>query len=170
VASRLEARGLSPRILNAVRHHEEAMIISRAGERGTVTVATNMAGRGTDIRLGEGVSALGGLHVIATECHESDRIDRQLFGRSGRQGDPGSARAFASLEDELLTRFFPGPVLRGLGASLRTRLPGAEILCERAVAVAQGAAGAQAFKRRRAVLKMDGWLEDSLSFARGEVG
>ncbi|HKP96417.1 MAG TPA: hypothetical protein VJ385_11735 [Fibrobacteria bacterium] len=170
VASRLEARGLSPRLLNAVRHHEEAMIIARAGERGTITVATNMAGRGTDIRLGEGVAALGGLHVIATECHESDRIDRQLFGRSGRQGDPGSARAFASLEDDLLARFFPGPVLRGLDASLRGRLPGAEALCDRAVALAQGAAGSQAFKRRRAVLKMDGWLDDSLSFARSEVG
>lgn len=89
-------------VLNASRHTEEAAIVARAGEPGRVTVATNMAGRGTDIKLGEGVTKLGGLHVIGTELHDSQRIDRQLYGRCARQGDPGSVQQFMSLEDEVL--------------------------------------------------------------------
>jgi preprotein translocase subunit SecA len=89
-------------VLNAEQNEGEADVIARAGQPGTVTVATNMAGRGTDIKLGPGVAAAGGLHVIGTERHEAERIDRQLSGRAGRQGDPGSAQFMLSLEDQLL--------------------------------------------------------------------
>lgn len=98
----LRAAGIDHEVLNAHQEQREAEIIARAGEVGRVTVATNMAGRGTDVRLGAGLRELGGLHVILTEMHDSARIDRQLVGRSGRQGDPGSFRYFLSLEDELL--------------------------------------------------------------------
>jgi preprotein translocase subunit SecA len=92
-------------VLNAKYHQQEAEIVARAGQRGAVTIATNMAGRGTDIKLGEGISELGGLHVLATERHESRRIDRQLRGRCARQGDPGSSHFFISLEDDLMRLF-----------------------------------------------------------------
>ncbi|HEX4278119.1 MAG TPA: hypothetical protein VHZ74_22350, partial [Bryobacteraceae bacterium] len=92
-------------VLNARHDEREAAIIAQAGERGAVTVSTNMAGRGTDIRLGEGVTKLGGLYVIGTNKHESRRIDNQLRGRAGRQGDPGSSRFFISLEDDLMVRY-----------------------------------------------------------------
>ena len=101
----LENAGLPHEVLNARQDEKEAEIIKNAGQRGQITVATNMAGRGTDILLGEGVAELGGLHVIATERHDARRIDRQLFGRCGRQGDPGSCQAILSLEDELLLKF-----------------------------------------------------------------
>lgn len=102
-------RGLPHRLLNARQDQEEAEILAQAGQRGQITVATNMAGRGTDIVLGPGVRELGGLHVIATERHEARRIDRQLFGRCARQGDPGSCQSFASLEDDLLAAFLDSP-------------------------------------------------------------
>ena len=92
-------------MLNAKHHEKEAEIISRAGQRGAVTISTNMAGRGTDIVLGEGVVALGGLYVIGTERHESRRIDNQLRGRAGRQGDPGFSKFYVSLEDDLMRLF-----------------------------------------------------------------
>jgi preprotein translocase subunit SecA len=112
--------GLPHRVLNARQDKEEADIIAQAGTAGCITVATNMAGRGTDIRLEEGVAELGGLHVMATERHESGRIDRQLFGRCGRQGDPGSCEAYVSLEDELATVYLSRPV-RGLAGLLLGR-------------------------------------------------
>jgi preprotein translocase subunit SecA len=103
ILSRLLAeRGIKHSVLNARHIAKEAEIVAQAGQRGKVTVATNMAGRGTDIRLGEGVAELGGLHVICTELHESQRIDRQLIGRCGRQGDPGTYRQFLALDDEIL--------------------------------------------------------------------
>ena len=105
LASLLEERDIDHRILNARQDAEEADIIGQAGQEGQVTVATNMAGRGTDIRLGPGVAELGGLHVLATEYHDARRIDRQLFGRCGRQGDPGSYEMIASLEDYFLKSF-----------------------------------------------------------------
>src|SRR5699024_8274598 len=92
-------------VLNARNHYREAGIIENAGQRNAVTIATNMAGRGTDIKLGEGVVELGGLAVIGTERHESRRIDNQLRGRSGRQGDPGMSQFYLSMEDELMRRF-----------------------------------------------------------------
>jgi preprotein translocase subunit SecA len=102
LADRLAARGIEPVILNAKHVAREAEIVAVAGQQGKVTVATNMAGRGTDIRLGPGVQELGGIHVICTELHEAQRIDRQLIGRCGRQGDPGTYRQFLSLDDEIL--------------------------------------------------------------------
>jgi len=101
----LTKRGIKHNVLNAKNHAREAEIIAQAGQKGAVTIATNMAGRGTDIKLGEGVKELGGLAVIGTERHESRRIDNQLRGRSGRQGDPGVTQFYLSLEDELMRRF-----------------------------------------------------------------
>ena len=101
----LKKEGLIHSVLNAKYHQQEAEIVSRAGQRGAITIATNMAGRGTDIKLGEGVPAVGGLHVLGTERHESRRIDRQLRGRCSRQGDPGSSHFFISLEDDLMRLF-----------------------------------------------------------------
>ena len=97
--------GVKHNVLNAKNHGREAEIILEAGQKGSVTIATNMAGRGTDIKLGEGVIEVGGLAVIGTERHESRRIDNQLRGRSGRQGDPGVTQFYLSLEDELMRRF-----------------------------------------------------------------
>ena len=101
----LKRKGIPHSVLNAKQHQSEAEIVARAGQRGAVTIATNMAGRGTDIKLGEGMKELGGLHIIGTERHESRRIDLQLRGRSGRQGDPGSSVFYLSLEDDLMRLF-----------------------------------------------------------------
>ena len=101
----LKKAGLKHEVLNAKNHEREAEIIAHAGEKGAITLATNMAGRGTDIKLGEGVRELGGLYVIGTERHESRRIDNQLRGRAGRQGDPGTSQFFVSFEDDLMRRF-----------------------------------------------------------------
>jgi preprotein translocase subunit SecA len=114
LAKLLDARGLEYQILNANHIEAEAEIVSLAGLPGKITVSTNMAGRGTDIKLGEGVSDLGGLHVICTEMHDASRIDRQLIGRCGRQGDPGTFRQYLSLDDDLL--------LAGLGPKKSKKL------------------------------------------------
>ena len=114
LAELLTKVGIPHNILNAYNIAEEAEIVERAGERGRVTVATNMAGRGTDIKLGEGVKELGGLHVICTELHDSARIDRQLAGRCGRQGDPGTVQQYLSMDDEIL--------LNGLGPKRAERM------------------------------------------------
>jgi preprotein translocase subunit SecA len=119
----LQAKGIEHEILNANRIDEEAEIVARAGQRGRVTVSTNMAGRGTDIKLGEGVKELGGLHVICTEMHDSGRIDRQLRGRCGRQGDPGTFRQYLSLDDELLLTAY-GPEKADKYEALGERLAG----------------------------------------------
>jgi len=169
LSSLLTGAGLPHQVLNAVRHREEAAVVARAGDRGAVTIATNMAGRGTDIRLPEGVTRLGGLHVIATECHESHRIDRQLFGRCARQGDPGSARSFVSMEDDLMVRFLPEVARAAIRGQLERAVPGSVWMARRAVAWAQRTAQRDAFERRRSVLKMDTWLDDSLSFAPRDV-
>jgi len=105
LARMLKRNNIPHNVLNAKQHQSEAEIVARAGQRGAVTIATNMAGRGTDIKLGEGIKELGGLHIIGTERHESRRIDLQLRGRSGRQGDPGSSRFYLSLEDDLMRLF-----------------------------------------------------------------
>jgi preprotein translocase subunit SecA len=107
LSQRLHAVGIPHQVLNAKQHEQEAKVVEMAGHSGRVTIATNMAGRGTDIKLGPGVADAGGLHVLGTERHEARRIDRQLEGRSGRQGDPGSAQFFLSLEDELLEGLGP---------------------------------------------------------------
>ena len=165
LARRLRERDLGFNLLNAIHHGEEARIVAEAGLQGRITIATNMAGRGTDIKLGPGVAGIGGLHVLATERHESGRVDRQLFGRSARQGDPGSAQAFLSLEDELFLRFLPGQWLRQwLMALVHVRYPGSRMLTSRMVRCAQFNAQRQASKQRRSVLKMDTWIDDSLAF------
>src|SRR5437016_1478270 len=105
LSRRLRDRDLPHEVLNARNDEREAAIVARAGERGAITISTNMAGRGTDIQLGDGVTALGGLYVIGTNRHESRRIDNQLRGRSGRQGDPGCSRFFVSLEDPLMVKY-----------------------------------------------------------------
>jgi preprotein translocase subunit SecA len=102
LSKRLKAAGIDHQVLNARQHDQEAKIVAQAGFHGRVTIATNMAGRGTDIKPADEVLLAGGLHVIGTERHEALRIDRQLIGRAGRQGDPGTAQFFISLEDELL--------------------------------------------------------------------
>lgn len=114
----LERSGVPHEVLNAKNHQREAKIIAKAGQKKAVTIATNMAGRGTDIKLGTGVTELGGLHVIGTERHEARRIDNQLRGRSGRQGDPGSSQFFVSLEDDLM-RIFSGERVKLLMDRLR---------------------------------------------------
>jgi preprotein translocase subunit SecA len=164
LADMLSERGLAYNLLNAVRHKEEARIVAAAGEKDRITLATNMAGRGTDIKLGRGVADIGGLHVIATERHESGRIDRQLFGRCARQGDPGSAQAFMSVDDELIRRFVPAWMRRRLKSAVAIKGPGARFLAQMAIARAQRAAQRMAFRQRRSVLKMDTWLEEALSF------
>lgn len=113
ISSLLKRKGVPHQVLNAKYHEKEAEIVSHAGEFGMVTIATNMAGRGTDIKLGEGVVEVGGLKIIGTERHESRRIDNQLRGRSGRQGDPGSSRFYISLEDDLM-RIFGSERLQGI--------------------------------------------------------
>ncbi len=127
LSAALDAAGHAHVVLNARQDADEAAIVARAGQPGAITVATNMAGRGTDIKLGPGVAAAGGLHVILTEFHESSRIDRQLYGRAGRQGDPGSCEAVVSLDDELFVNYAATPrrLLAGLPHSRNGALWGA---------------------------------------------
>ena len=162
----LGERGLEARVLNVTRLKEEAEIVALAGEPGGVVIATNMAGRGTDIKLGRGVAALGGLHVLATERHESGRVDRQLFGRAGRQGDPGSAQAWVSVEDELIRRYLPRAAREALNFALHARPRGWEAAAHSAFALTQKRAQTLAARQRQAVLRSDTWLEESLSFAQ----
>ncbi len=153
VSNRLAAKGRVHRVLNATQTAQEASIVAEAGQKGTITVATNMAGRGTDIKLARGVTELGGLHVIATEPHGSGRVDRQLFGRAARQGDPGSAQMFTSAEDDLFVRH--ANVLR---KSWRTIGP------RRLINIAQARAERLARFNRKQVLKSDDWMDQSLPF------
>jgi preprotein translocase subunit SecA len=155
----LRAQGFDHEVLNAVRHAEEAEIVAAAGQPGRITIATNMAGRGTDIVLGDGVAAAGGLHVLATERHESPRVDRQLYGRAGRQGDPGSARTIAALTDEVVRRY-AGP-LQWLGRLAGPARAGVFRLAQRK-------AQAMAARRRRQVMRSDETYEESLGFAGQE--
>jgi preprotein translocase subunit SecA len=165
LAGMLSERGLEYNLLNAVRHREEAQIVAAAGEQSRITIATNMAGRGTDIKLGRRVADLGGLHVIATERHESGRIDRQLFGRCARQGDPGSAQAFMCLDDELIQRFVPAWMHQRLKSAIASNAPGTRQLAQIAISRAQKAAQRLAFRQRHNVLRMDTWLEEALAFS-----
>jgi preprotein translocase subunit SecA len=127
ISQLLRKSGLEPVVLNARQDRAEAEIVARAGQPGRITVATNMAGRGTDIKLDPALRRHGGLHVVLTEYHESRRIDRQFFGRAGRQGDPGSYETIVALDDELFRRFVNPGLLRVLRKSLnRTQpIPGA---------------------------------------------
>jgi len=152
----LRRKGIPHEVLNAKYHEKEAQIIAKAGQRGQVTIATNMAGRGVDIVLGDGVRELGGLHIIGTERHEARRIDNQLRGRSGRQGDPGSSRFYLSLEDDLM-RLFGGDMISGVMD--RLRIPEEEAIdhpiISRAIERAQKKVEAHNFDIRRRVLQYD---------------
>jgi preprotein translocase subunit SecA len=170
LAELLDDEGIGFQLLNAVRHQEEATVVAMAGEAGRITIATNMAGRGTDIRLGHGVAELGGLHVIATERHESGRVDRQLFGRNARQGDPGSAQAILSTEDDLLKRHLPAPIQEQVQRAVVHRLPGAQRMAAAAMRLAQSLAQRKAEGLRTSVSRMDTWIEESLSFTGREAG
>lgn len=161
----LTQRNLTHQLLNARQDLGEALIIAEAGRLGNITVATNMAGRGTDITLGPGVAALGGLHVIATELHEARRIDRQLFGRCARQGDPGSCEAFISAEDELPKLHSHGiwKLLRRAAANPRQVYPSA--LRSLNLRVAQRSAERLHRRMRRDLLKLDEHLDSTLAFS-----
>jgi preprotein translocase subunit SecA len=165
LADRLSRAGLPHVVLNARQDSAEAEIVAAAGHPGTITVATNMAGRGTDIRLAPGVAELGGLHVILTEFHESSRVDRQLFGRAGRQGDPGTFEVIVSLEGEIFVRFAralaemfirsrserSGPLPRRLRGLLRR--------------IAQYSAEAHNFRIRQETMRSNKQLDKALAFA-----
>ena len=165
----LTANGLQHRVLNARQNEAESEIIAEAGQSGRITVATNMAGRGTDIALDDAARAAGGLHVIATGRHDAARIDRQLYGRAARQGDPGSHVTFVSLEDDLM-RVFYGRKLRPLitmTAWGRGWVPG--ILARPSVNLAQWASEKRNSGIRKSLLKADDSLDELLAFSgRGE--
>ena len=156
-ASVLAAAGLAHVVLSADQDAAEAEVIARAGAAGSITVATNMAGRGTDIALHPGIADRGGLHVVLSEPHESRRVDRQLAGRCGRQGDPGQVLRFVSLDDALLKGHAAAP-LRGLA-----RLAGSAAIC-RAATHAQRRAERLHARMRRDLLRADEWLGDATAF------
>jgi preprotein translocase subunit SecA len=164
LAALLDVAKLPYRLLNARQDKHEAEIVAQAGAPGCITVATNMAGRGTDIKLAPGVAELGGLHVIATELNDSGRIDRQLFGRCARQGDPGSCEAILAIEEDLVKSFFPIAEARfrdqrSLPASLGKTI----------FRIAQWRAERSHSKARRELLDLDDYLGDVLAFSgRGE--
>ncbi|MDQ1330269.1 MAG: preprotein translocase subunit SecA, partial [Thermodesulfobacteriota bacterium] len=156
LSTKLKKRGIRHTVLNAKNHEKEAEIIAMAGQKGSVTISTNMAGRGTDIVLGEGVTELGGLHVLGTERHESRRIDNQLRGRSGRQGDPGSSRFYLALEDDLL-RIFGGERITGIMEKLGMEEgePIEHNLISRAIENAQAKVEGHNFDIRKQLIEYD---------------
>ena len=159
LSGRLEDRGLEHQVLNANFDQDEADVIAQAGHAGRITVATNMAGRGTDIRLDPASREAGGLHVLLTEMHGAQRIDRQFIGRAGRQGDPGSAQVFVAIEDEVLQNFAPR-----LTAGLAARIAGEEAPPDSRIArlvcrLAQRASEARDRRNRASVLRQDDWIE-----------
>jgi len=156
LSKKLKKRGIKHEVLNAKNHEGEAEIIAQAGQMGAVTISTNMAGRGTDIVLGEGVTELGGLHILGTERHESRRIDNQLRGRSGRQGDPGSSRFYLALEDDLL-RIFGGERITGIMEKLGMQEgePIEHNMISRAIENAQSKVEGHNFDIRKQLLEYD---------------
>lgn len=156
LAEMLKKKGVQHKVLNAKYHAEEAEIVSRAGQPGSVTIATNMAGRGTDIVLGDGVPEVGGLHIVGTERHESRRIDNQLRGRSGRQGDPGSTQFYLSMEDELMRRFGSENIMGIMDRlGLEEDQPIESRLITRAIESAQKRVEGNNFDQRKVVLQYD---------------
>jgi preprotein translocase subunit SecA len=153
VSKRLAAQGRAHRVLNATQTAQEAAIVAEAGQEKKITVATNMAGRGTDIHLGRGVAEMGGLHVVSTEPHGSFRVDRQLYGRAARQGDPGAAQMFTCAEDDLFLRH---------AKSLRKTWRSFGI--DRLIRFAQNRAERLARFNRKQVLKSDDWMDQALPF------
>jgi preprotein translocase subunit SecA len=153
VSVRLVAKDRAHRVLNATQTAQEANIVAEAGQSGKITVATNMAGRGTDILLGRDVAELGGLHVISTEPATSSRVDRQLFGRAARQGDPGAAQMFGSADDDLFIRH-----------AARVRNRWRQIGADRLIKIAQSRAERLARFNRKQVLENDDWMDQAVPF------
>jgi preprotein translocase subunit SecA len=169
LSAALQHHGIPHNVLNAKFHEKEAEIIADAGQRGAVTIATNMAGRGTDIKLGEGVADLGGLFIVGTERHESRRIDNQLRGRSGRQGDPGASRFFLSLEDDLL-RLFASERISGMMDKLGMEEdePIEHKLITNSIEHAQKKVEARNFDIRKHVLEYDDVMNQQREVMYGE--
>lgn len=167
LAAKLDQLGIPYRLLNGRQDADEADVVAEAGQIGAVTVATNMAGRGTDIKLASGVPELGGLHVMACEPHESARVDRQLIGRCARQGDPGSCRLFVSAEDELIADH--GPLLAH--RMDRSGDPSGEIQVDLSAELArlQRRMERRAFAARRQLYARDHWLEEVVSKYAGKT-
>ncbi len=169
LAELLDRQGIPLQLLNAVKHRQEAKIIAAAGQFGSVTIATNMAGRGADIKLGKGVAELGGLHVIVSEPHESERIDRQLSGRSARQGTPGSVRSYSCWDDKLLQNYGPTLLFKNLYQRALRRPPKRSPRLKLILSLAQHQAERKAFQQRQTVMRTDTWLTDALSFVRSDL-
>ncbi len=152
----LKRKGITHEILNAKNHEREAQIIAKAGQKGSVTLATNIAGRGVDIKLGDGVVAVGGLHITGTERHEARRIDNQLRGRSGRQGDPGSSRFYVSLQDDIM-RLFGGETVANLMTALKIPedIPIENALVSKAIENAQNKVEGHNFDIRKHLVEYD---------------
>src|SRR5207237_5075829 len=165
----LEKRGIQHEVLNAKQHEREALIVANAGQPGAVTIATNMAGRGTDIVLGEGVASAGGLHIVRTERPGSRRIDNQLRGRSGRQGDPGSSRFFLALDDDLM-RIFGGERIKGMMNMLRVGddEPIESRLVSRQIEGAQTKVEGHNFDARRYLVEYDDVMNKQREIIYGE--
>jgi preprotein translocase subunit SecA len=169
ISKLLEKAGLTHRVLNARQDKEEADIIAHAGQKLQITIATNMAGRGTDIKLGPGVAELGGLHVLATELHDAKRIDRQLFGRCGRQGDPGSYEAIVSLEDDLFNGYRDRVLGRIVSQQVNPDSTFGQRLGKMYSRYVQYSHQKKYFHMRRDLLKFDESLENAMAFSgRGE--
>jgi len=169
LSTMLSKRGISHQVLNAKHHEKEAQIIAQAGQKGTVTIATNMAGRGTDIVLGEGVTGLGGLYVLGTERHEARRIDNQLRGRSGRQGDPGESRFYVSLEDDLM-RLFGAATIDGVMGRLGMddSMPIENRMVSKGIENAQKKVEGRNFSIRKNVLEYDDVINQQREVIYGE--
>jgi preprotein translocase subunit SecA len=161
----LTAAHLPHDVLNARQDQEEAQIIAQAGQPGKITVATNMAGRGTDIRLTPGVAEAGGLYVLATARHEARRIDRQLSGRGGRQGDPGSFQTIMSLDDDLVKEYFGASLTEWFSRLKKDGKPLPLWIGKPIVGFAQSAAERHHGRIRRELLKLDDNLGDMLAFS-----
>lgn len=169
LSSMLIKRGVQHQVLNAKYHEKEAQIIAQAGQKDALTIATNMAGRGTDIVLGEGVQALGGLYVLGTERHEARRIDNQLRGRSGRQGDPGESRFYVSMEDDLM-RLFGSSNLEGLmdRLGMDDSIPIENKMISKAIENAQKKVESRNFSIRKNVLEYDDVINQQREVIYGE--
>ncbi len=165
ISACLTSASVPHRVLNARQDEEEAAIVARAGERGAVTIATNMAGRGTDIPLGAGVREIGGLHVVVAELNDNRRVDRQLVGRGARQGDPGSFAYVVSMSDELLQRFLPRGVAEVLRSPVIGTLPGGNRLRMVACRLVQGVNERRQRRLRRQVALADREMNKRLSFS-----
>ncbi|MHC4481263.1 MAG: preprotein translocase subunit SecA, partial [Planctomycetota bacterium] len=166
LSQRLAEEATEHNVLNARHHAREAAIIAEAGQPGRVTIATNMAGRGVDIVLGRGVAKLGGLHVLGTELHEAGRIDRQLGGRAGRQGDPGSFEFFVCLEDELLGRWS-----KLIGGWLRRKARGARRPRPRRLYLLLFEAAQRVIERRHLRIRIDLLdYDEKLEEMKGDLG